>query len=261
MNPAESEILAILRSIESAAPTVPPTILYNEGWLLRLVLAAAANGACGLPFLWQRNSRWFSEALLPPAFLPRHRGDHLAESFTHADAVIGQFAFADSKGGVVLVAEGTQFVVCEAKIFSSLSAGTTRAPQFDQAARNVACMAEALRRAGKPVASYDSLGFFVLAPESQIRAGVFDIQMGRENIRSRIGQRVKMYETEAEFPRLDEWLASWVEPLVNSLELKSCSWESLLDRIAATDRDRGADLRNFYSLCLKYNAPAQPSHH
>jgi hypothetical protein len=78
-------IAKLLGSSGSAESHLPPTILYNEGWLLRLVLSAASAGIPCLPFRFADGARWFSEALLYSAFLPRHRGDHLAEAWTHPD--------------------------------------------------------------------------------------------------------------------------------------------------------------------------------
>jgi hypothetical protein len=43
------------------------------------------------PLNFAPSARWFSEALLPSAFLARSRGDSLAELWTHADATIGHF--------------------------------------------------------------------------------------------------------------------------------------------------------------------------
>ncbi len=63
------------------------------------------------------------------------------------------------------------FVVLEAKMFGNLSAGVKNASYFNQAARNVACIAELLKRPGRPVTEFKALGFYVLAPASQIRQG------------------------------------------------------------------------------------------
>ena len=71
---------------------------------------------------------WFSEAWLPSAFLPRYRGDPLAESRTHADGVMGHFAIGD-RGAVDLALrpDAGQFVVIEAKIAGRLSPGVKNA--------------------------------------------------------------------------------------------------------------------------------------
>ncbi len=118
-------------------------MLYNEGWLLlRLVLGAAARGIRCLPEAFEPRARWFSEACLYTPFAPRTRGATLAESHTHADGAIGHFEVGrNSRAGLHLTADATPFIVTEAKMFSGLSARTTRVPEYDHAARNVACLA------------------------------------------------------------------------------------------------------------------------
>jgi len=76
----------------------PPTDLYNEGWMLRLVLDwLSANRDIEHDLAFSDNDKWYSEALLPTAFLPRVRGDKLAESWTHADGVIGDFVIGANR--------------------------------------------------------------------------------------------------------------------------------------------------------------------
>lgn len=122
----------------------PPTELYNEGWMLRLVLDwFSRTPDCNYELRFLDGSGWYSEALLPSAFLSRKRGDVLAESWTHADGVVGHFSIGENGAGDLSLKDGaTQFVVVEAKMFSKLSAGVTNARYFNQAARNVACIAE-----------------------------------------------------------------------------------------------------------------------
>jgi PIN domain nuclease of toxin-antitoxin system len=54
--------------------------------------------------------------------------------------------------------------VIEAKMFSNLSRGTKNALEYDQAARNVACMAHTIAKSGIQVDDLKSVGFFVIAP-------------------------------------------------------------------------------------------------
>jgi hypothetical protein len=84
-------LLKILRSCETdEASQFPPTEVYNEGWMLRLVLDAAQEVELrGHPLEFYPDARWYSEALLNSAFLPRARADALAEGFTHADGIVG----------------------------------------------------------------------------------------------------------------------------------------------------------------------------
>lgn len=244
-------IAKLLGSSGSAESHLPPTILYNEGWLLRLVLSAASAGIPCLPFRFAEGARWFSEALLYSAFLSRHRGDNLAEAWTHADGVVGHFGFLPNrKGGLTLDRSGSQFVVLEAKVFSPLSKGTTRAPEFDQAARNVACMAETLRRCERPMQQWNCLGFYILAPKEQIDAGLFTIEASTNSIKTKIASRIKAYE-----PRehLDKWNREWVSLLLERLRLACLDWESIIEIIHRYDRNLGEGLRHFYNLTLDYN--------
>ncbi len=102
---------------------------------------------------------------------------------------------------------------------------------------------------------YKSLGFFVLAPESQIKAGVFSGPMSKDGIRDRLRERVQMYDGQTHI-ELQKWLNEWALPLVDRMELSCCSWESVIHRVSMKDLEYGASLGEFYGLCLKYNAGA-----
>ncbi len=81
-----AELLSMAEGHERVFPT---TGLYNEGWMLRLVIDWFSRNSqveCDIQFL--KGSRWYSEALLPSAFFARQRGDKLAESWTHADVPV-----------------------------------------------------------------------------------------------------------------------------------------------------------------------------
>src|SRR3954452_12700286 len=128
---------ALLEACGEGHSIMPPTELYNEGWLLRLVL----------DWFWQHRDEqksiifapgaiWYSEALLPSRFFKAAK----KEGYTHADAVIGEIDIRKPRGDARLRAGATQFWVIEAKMGSPLSGGVKHAPTFNQAARNVACM-------------------------------------------------------------------------------------------------------------------------
>ena len=247
MKTALSEVQNILASITSPDNCVTPTLLYNEGWLVKLVLRAAATGIDCLPFQIEAKSRWFSEALLHSAFTA-------TEGTTHGDGVIGHYSFnSGTKAGTVLEASCSQFIVCEAKMFSRLSPVTTRAKEFDQATRTVACMAIALWRSKRPIQSYKSLGFYVLAPASRIGEGVFSDQMAKAGIRRKLAERVAGHGGQPEHAALEQWLQEWALPLVEQMELDCYPWEAAIRKIAAVDAGYGASLHEFYQLCLEYN--------
>jgi hypothetical protein len=118
-------------------------------------------------------------------------------------------------------------------------------------------MAETLRRAGRPLDSYRSLGFYVMAPQSQIDAGVFASQMTKESIRRAISQRVGMYDLVLRERELNHWFDQWVLPFVDRLSLECIAWESVVSSAQQEDPIFGVDLGRFYTLCIKFNGPAK----
>src|SRR5579863_7223554 len=72
-------LLKILRSCEDVRTShFPPTEVFNEGWMLRLVLDAVQTLELDdSPFRFLDGSAWYSEALLSSPFRPRSRGDKL----------------------------------------------------------------------------------------------------------------------------------------------------------------------------------------
>jgi len=243
-----AELLA--KSTESSR-VFPPTDLFNEGWMLRLTLDWFSRfPAVQHDLAFSPGSTWYSEALLPSAFLARSRGDKLAESWTHADGVIGHFAIGENGAGDLTVgSDVSQLLVTEAKMFSKLSTGVTNARYFDQAARNVACIAEVLSRAGVDPTSLESLGFFVLAPESRIKEGVFESQMDRDGIRKVVKRRVSDYKDEQK----QCWYERWFLPVLQTIRIRCISWEELLGVITESDPLSGSELTDFYARCLEFN--------
>lgn len=240
----------LLDKFNPEQPAFPPTLLFNEGGLLRILLDwFSTHLVPDHPLNFTADATWFSEALLPSAFLPRHRGDPLGETHTHADGVIGQIAVGgEGKADLALVPNATQFVVLEAKISSPLSSGTSNAPDYDQAARNVACMAEVLHRAERSPWDMDRMGFYVLAPEEQIKSGIFEKQMQRESIREKVEKRVSAYDGEK-----DEWFEAWFTPLIGLVDLGVFSWEAIIDQIGKIDSEVFTAIQDFFALCLQFN--------
>jgi len=254
-------IQEMLRLCSTANRLFPATIFYNEGWLLRLVLDWFARQPVGPHALnFVRDARWFSEALLPSQFYPRDMGDQLAEGWTHADGVIGHVTIGDSAlADTKLVAGATQLVVTEAKLFSRLSARVKNAAYFDQAARNVACIAEVLHRAQRRPEEFSSLGFLVIAPAEQIAQNLFTSELSVQSIEYKVSRRVCEYAS----PRRETkemWLHEWFLPTLRHIKIESLSWEQIIDHIRSIDRDFESELSDFYEHCLKFNRLQEREH-
>ena len=248
-------VQGILSSCNTEEPKLPPTILYNEGWVLRLVLEwFSKHRVTGHALDFDSGSRWYSEALLPSAFLATCRGDPLAEGRTHADGVIGHFNVGvTGKGDLELGHGAKQLVIVEAKMFSGLSAGVKNADYYDQAARAAACIAEVLRCAGRAARAMSSAGYCVLAPEKQIEAGSFANYVNpgsiREKVERRVGEWVEKHEDDK-----TRWYAEWFEPTLQAMRLEVLSWEEVIRAIHGLDVESEEALRAFYDQCVKFNS-------
>ena len=244
-------IARMLAECSSDKRVFPATDLYNEGWMLRLVLDwFARRPGIEHDLAFSTHDRWYSEALLPTFFQPRTRPDVLAESWTHADGVIGQFHIgAKGEGDLSLSPEATGLVVTEAKMFSKLSSGVKNAAFYNQAARNVACIAEVVRRADVHPAGMKRIGFFVIAPESQIESGVFSPLLHKEAIREVVSRRVSAYASEEK----DRWFQETFMPTLDTISIGEISWESLVKLITEHDPEFGSELAGFYAKCLEFN--------
>jgi hypothetical protein len=241
---------SFISSFDPTKPNFRPTELYNESWLIKIVLHQAAGFEYdGFPLGFLPGSTWFSEGLLPTIFKARYRGDKLAESRTNADGVIGHFLIGvKAKADFELVPGAKQFTVVEAKVGSPLSSGTSNAPYFDQAARNVACMAEVIARSNISPANMERLDFIVVAPQTSIEKGTFAEEIQPSSIHSKVMRRVSEYDGQ-----LDEWLTTYFEPTLERIKLLSLSWESAIEWIGESRLEVKEQLENFYGLCLEFN--------
>jgi len=234
------------------AAVFPPTILYNEGWMLRVLLSLHSEGVKCLPFSFLPEARWFSEAMISSPFLHRRRGDPLAEGLTHLDGAIGHFDIrSGTKAGIALRVDSTQFVVIEAKMFANLSRGTTNAPYYDQAARSVACIAWEISQSKRQVDDFESLGFYVIAPRKQIVDDVFSSQVNKSSIKEKVEHRISVYAVDdKKYAELQTWQKDSFIPVLERIDLRCIPWETIIDKID------DPDIRNFYRRCILFNTSA-----
>lgn len=228
-----------------------PTLLYNEGWMLRFVLQLLNNGEIEhnkIPFT--NEFKWYSEVLLRSPFLPRYQGDTLAESHTHADAVIGKFDFrGNTKGGIFLDKGCDFFYIIEAKMFSKLSKGTTHASDYNQAARNIACLAQLIYQERKTleIKETDKFGFYVFLPEIQKEnEKTFEKYMTNNSLIDAIKNRISKYNYEDSETKFN-WLNENLDEFINKIDIKLITWEELLGE------RNDSEIWKFYDKCIKYN--------
>lgn len=230
---------------------MPPTLLFNEGWLLRLALDwHSRQQPCSKSRLaFCKGARWYSEGWLASPFLERNRSDSLKENYTRADGVIGHFDISPGKRSKIRLAKGaTQFVVIEAKLGSKLSPNTKNAPDYDQAARNAACLAHVVGESGRCPDELSRVAFYVIAPKIRMEKGVFGDLVSKESIRNKVKDRVDAYEGEK-----DKWFDNTFLPVLARLSVCTVTWEDIIEEIEETEQtDFGGCFREYYAWCLKF---------
>ncbi len=107
-------------------------------------------------------------------------------------------------------------------------------------------MAHMLAVGGVSPDSLNRLGFYVLAPQQQIEAGVFGDLLSQQSIRAKVAQRIEPYEGVH-----DGWFQDSFLPLLERIELRAIGWEQVLEDLPPTEER--AELERFYSQCLAFN--------
>jgi len=248
-------LIDLLKTFDPEHPNFRPTELYNEGWLLRIVLNEYSNHRITNQLLsFQQGATWFSEAMLPTKFTARKdigRSDPLAESRTNADGVMGHIEIGnEGKADLELADNASQFIVIEAKMNSKLTEYVSNVPGYDQAARTVACMAESLRRKNIHPDKMESFGYYVLAPEKRIGNSNFKKLVDECSIKDAVRKRVDGYKDETEYKKYDDWFKNWFEPTLEKIELDVISWETVIEQLPDGAKKK---VDNFYQQCLKHN--------
>ena len=243
-------IAEMLGGLNGDNKCMPPTSLYSEGWMLRLILHAASEGLLE-NFIPKGDVtlNWFSEARLYTPF--RKSRGKAYETCTNVDGIVGDFQWkTGTQTGVELLENPKRFEVFEAKMFSQLSKGVKADTEYDQAVRTVACMAETL--ATKEITPEDvpMISFRIIAPRSQIKKGLFKTKLSKTNMRKRIKKRIEQF-VGPEREELHIWKTEYFEPLLKKLneddQLRCISWETLIDAIS--DENRQTAIKQFYIQC------------
>lgn len=233
---------AILDTINSIGvqPRINPTEIYNEGWMTRLLVhhsIAQRLVLNGIDFGDLQN--WTSEGLIssPFVFAKTYR-----EGYTHADMALGDFTIDYSHRGEIKVNDNARFFgIIEAKMGSNLSQGTTTVPdEYNQASRNVACIA---------ANTFDKsceIFFGVVAPADVLIKHEIDKQIKMRH--EQIAKRFKRYENTDDKAKDNQ---NAILAKVDKCAVWLLSYEDWIN--AFTDSSVRKELSDFYAECRKWN--------
>jgi hypothetical protein len=214
---------------------INPTIIYNEGWIVRLLVIESMLEKItieNIEFGKLANKKWSSEALIASPFVTTKIN---REGYTHADIILGDFDVNYGERGEVVLADMPEVLgIIEAKMGSSLSKGTKNAPNYNQASRNICCLAHTTQ-------STDCGTFFIIAaPQSIIKKYNFEEQINQ--IRTQISER---------FSHSEISYSKEIEKKVSECKVSVISYEDWINKL------KHAEIKNmlidFYNQCKKYN--------
>lgn len=236
--PMLPQICEILGRHKGDYAVISPGLIFNEGWMLRLVLDwFDRNRGIQHKLAFEPGAHWYSEALLSTHFKGK-KNSQVRETSTHADGIIGHIEIRGrTRSGIDLCSNATQFVVIEAKMGSSLSKSVTHANYYDQASRTVACMAHMIGEKGLRPEAFKKLAFYVIAPKGK----KFSL-VNKDNITEIVSKRFHESGIES-----DDWLDDIFLPMMNLVEPDVISWEEVLDSLPDSDEVDG--LKEFYQRC------------
>ena len=254
---------ALLRCCTNSGKPIAQSEVYNETWLLRMVLAKlydtvdAFNGKYAeiLGHLQKAvRIRWISEGGLRPTLEK--------EGTTWTDAILGNVALKNdskvekdsgSKRGVEIVHYNNDVgvIVVEAKVGSRLASRTSNYDDYDQVARNIACLAQ-LVMDGK---DKDMAGcrFIVICPKPDpIRSSEYNDKVFESMNRNwndafkKVGDYDKLGES---FTKIKKYHKGKLLEISEVISKRSVviSWEAIIDSL------KDSDLKNFYDGVLKEN--------
>lgn len=251
-----SRITQLLAALDSDDAGFSPREIYNQTWLLRLVLdwfyrhRNTDHALTPMP-----GARWYTDGLLRSP-LASHQAGAGTDALTHADGLLGHFdLLPDTHGEATLRPDVQQFIVVEGTLGDHLSAGTAHIADDDQAAHIIAAVADMLAPAGRRPQRVSQLSFFVFASRERINAGAFGHLLTRESIRERVRAMSQVGpssgEGDEESAVTEQWLAESFEPALGRIDLELYSWEAILGHIDL--RDPESKLEEFYKRCLEFN--------
>lgn len=218
---------------------INPTIIYNEGWMVRLLVEySIRENICLHDIHFEKFENWTSEALISSPFI---KAPKLREGYTHVDIAFGDFTINYQERGELVFNSPKLFGVIEAKMKSDLSQSTSNYKNYNQASRNVACIAK--NTLGCKCESY----FIVVAPKSIIDRHQIEKQIDKTFIVDQINSRFNIYDDE--FKKHQKQCEVLNE--VKTMTILSISYEDWIAEFR--DGKIKKKLESFYSECKAWN--------
>lgn len=237
-------IIEIIKTMHTVRANLNPTEIYNEGWMTRLLVFYSIQEKIKLKEIdFASINHWTSEALISSPFVEAKK---IREGYTHADMALGDFTVDyKNRGQLTVNQDAKQFGIIEAKMGSPLSQGTTHAPKYNQASRNVACIAHNNVHDCKTF-------FYVVAPASKIdvkdKNGIATSDLVKQDvIKKQIEDRFSLHNANNEFIKSEQEIIDKTTKCIVGI----ITYEEWIDLFL--DSQIKNTLNSFYENCKNWN--------
>ncbi|MDR2621180.1 MAG: hypothetical protein LBC48_01200 [Dysgonamonadaceae bacterium] len=239
------KVIEKIESLKVLSEGINPTIIYNEGWMVRLlVMQSIEQGICigDINFGEFKEGKYTSEALIESPFMgPELKKEHQNETNTHMDIVIGDFKIDYEESTGIEVDDNAKILgIIEAKMGSDLSQKITNADDYNQVSRSICCLAYKVPAGCKTFV-------IVVAPQSTLKRYKIDEndQLNPTKIRTQIDKRLEATK-KGNIKNIDDF-----NRIINHCRVLAISFEDWIDKV--TDSSIKTKLQEFYDACKKWN--------
>ncbi|MFC1784974.1 hypothetical protein ACFL0J_05030 [Candidatus Neomarinimicrobiota bacterium] len=242
----------IIKSInEGNTPNLNPTKIYEEGWMIRLLvyysiinkiaINTTTNNNIDYTIDFAKKINWCSEAVISSPFA---KAPKKKEHNTHADMALGDFKVEfENDAKIILDKEPKFFGILEAKIKSNLSKNVKNADDYNQASRTLACIANLTHEHEEC-----EIFFGLVAPREKIKT--LKEQISNKTIKRQVESRFNPYKnTFKEEQNMDRILEKIGKAKIFSYSFEE--WLKLLE--GKIDNKESDELISFYGKTLCWN--------
>jgi len=234
-----------IKALRKLAEKINPTIIYNEGWMVRLLVEESIRTEIKVQDIdFSKIKEWTSEAQISSPF----EGADLKENTqnerkTHADIILGDFLIAYKSNTAISIEKETPpkiLGIIEAKMGSALSPGVknTKSKNYNQASRSVCCLAHVTKESPEC-----EIFFAVVAPKKKIDDTKLKFKDKMSKINTGIEERFNEVENREYSVKMKN--------KVNNCKRLIITFEEWIKKIK--DKDVEKELKEFYDECIFYN--------
>lgn len=250
-NGKQENIMADLTYIAEIYDIGPKTTIFNEDWLLKVLLYLLKNDNKKTKvdaFLsFPEKAEINTKIQLYTPFAQRKRSDQTGEDNINADGIVGEYRFIPGTKSIIQLNENfSHFSIFESKVLSGLSSVRHKGT-WNQISRTIAGMIYSALLSKTNLDKLPDLNYnFVYSSENQkIDITKYNIA----SIKNDIHVRISLYKTGGQPKNQDfsDFETNWERIFDKNMKITFQKWENIVESFG------NAEFEEFYNKCLEYN--------